>query len=177
MASAERRGNRRLVHARAILAAALMTTLAACSTPTPYRAADGSQTGYSEQRIETDRYRVSFTGNDATSLDTVRNYALYRAAELTVAAGYDHFTVVSRSTESLGSVSSPQIGVGVGGGSGGSGVGIGLSTFLGGPSGSYGVFMDVLMGSGPEPAGDDAYDAREVLKNLGPTLVRPTESG
>ena len=159
------------------LVAALLTVLVACSSsPTPYRPADGGETGYREQQIEDDRWRVSFTGNHATSLDTVRNYVLYRAAELTVAEGFDHFTVVDRTTESRGGGVSPaRVGVGVGGGSGGSGVGIGLSSFLGGPSEQYSVFMDVVMARGAEP-GDDDHDARQVLENLGPTLVRPTAS-
>ena len=154
---------------------ALLLLVACSSAPTPYRSADGRETGYSSQQIEADRFRVTFTGNHATALDTVRNYVLYRAAELTVAEGFDHFTVVDRTTESRASGISPtRVGVGVGGGSGGSGVGIGLSSFLGGPSEQYSVFMDVVMTRGAEPT-DDVHDAHEVLRNLGPTLVRPTQ--
>ena len=40
--------------------------LAACAgKPTPYQAAQGGY-GYSEQRLEDNRYRVSFAGIDAT---------------------------------------------------------------------------------------------------------------
>ena len=159
----------------AAFGALLLGLLAACSTPTPYRASNGDGTGYSDQRIETDRYRVTFTGNDATSFDTVQNYALYRAAELTLAAGFDQFTVVSRSTESrAGGLSPGRIGVGVGSGGGGSGFGIGVSTFTGGGAETYTTFMDVSMADGPVAADDQAaYDARAVLQNLNPTVIRP----
>ena len=42
---------------------------------------------------EENRYRVSFAGNSATSLQTVDDYLLYRAAELTVQTGHDWFQV------------------------------------------------------------------------------------
>ena len=43
--------------------------------------------GFSEQRIEDDRYRITFRGNSSTSRETVENSLLYRAAELTVQTG------------------------------------------------------------------------------------------
>jgi len=167
-----RRGRRQLC------AALLLLGLAACaSAPTPYRAAaDGF--GYSDQQIETNRYRVSFAGNSATGLDAVRDYALYRAAELTLANGDDYFKVVDRNTESRSTgVGGPRVGVGVGSGSSGSNLGIGLSTFLGGGgyAEDYTVSMDILTFQGEKPAGDrDAYDAREVLRRLEPALQRPS---
>lgn len=75
--------------------------LAACATPTPYQAS-GTGTGsygYSEQAIERDRYRITFSGNSITDRETVETYLLYRAAELTRERGYDHFTVVQRATD------------------------------------------------------------------------------
>ncbi len=59
------------------------------SSPAPPRrpsiAAASDGYGYRDQQIESNRYRVSFSGNVATDLDAVRDYALYRAAELTLA--------------------------------------------------------------------------------------------
>jgi hypothetical protein len=81
-------------------AAALL--LSACTTPTPYQPlARGSQVsgGYSEQRIEENRFRVAFAGNSLTSRQRVENYLLYRAAELTLQAGYDGFTMVNRAVD------------------------------------------------------------------------------
>ena len=59
--------------------------LAACATATPYQPLRGSGGGFTEQRLQPDRYRVAFVGNDYTSRQRVENYLLYRAAELTVA--------------------------------------------------------------------------------------------
>ena len=157
---------------------AVLLGLVACSSaPTPYQAATNSF-GYREQQLESNRYRVSFAGNSATAVNAVEDYALYRAAELTVAGGHDYFRVVDRNTESRSSgVGGPQLGVGVGSGGSGSGLGIGLSTFLGGAGGyaeDYMVTLDILTFSGEKPAGEtDAYDAHELLRRLEPSIQRP----
>ena len=83
------------------VAAVLAVGLAGCATPTPYQpnlpgqAATG---GYSEIRVEPDRWRVNFAGNSLTSRETVEGYLLYRSAELTLQQGYDWFTIVDRET-------------------------------------------------------------------------------
>ncbi len=75
--------------------------LAACATPTAYApAADEHGAGYSDQRLATNRYRVSFVGNAATRRDTVENFLLLRAAEVTRDAGYQWFEFDTRNTES-----------------------------------------------------------------------------
>jgi hypothetical protein len=85
-----------------VLAAALAVTtgLAACETPTPYQPAIRGQTsgGFSESRIEADRWRVTFAGNSMTSRETVEAYLLFRAAELTTQQGFDWFSVADRDT-------------------------------------------------------------------------------
>ena len=62
-------------------------------------AAAGYDRGYSEQKIENERYRISFKGNSMTGRETVENYLLFRAAELTLQTGYDTFTIVNRDTD------------------------------------------------------------------------------
>ena len=84
---------------RVLISMAALSMLAACASPTPYQAADGSRRGYTEQQIETNRFRISFDGNSLTDRETVETYLLYRAAELTVEEGYDHFMVVTRATD------------------------------------------------------------------------------
>lgn len=81
------------------IAAALALT--ACTTATPYQplGTRGASGGFAEQRIEANRYRVTFVGNDMTSRERVENYLLFRAAELTVANGFESFTIVRRDTE------------------------------------------------------------------------------
>ena len=79
---------------------AVALTAAACATSTPYQPADQYGRGFSEQQIESDRFRISFSGNTLTPRETVENYLLFRAAELTKQRGYDYFVVLERDVES-----------------------------------------------------------------------------
>ena len=86
---------------RALLTLAGAIALAACATATPYGpAAEGGGYGFSEQRIEGDRYRITFRGNSLTDRETVENSLLYRAAELTLQQGFDYFVMLENDTES-----------------------------------------------------------------------------
>jgi hypothetical protein len=83
-----------------LLAAAAALTVSACATATPYApAAPGHKEGYAEYRVSPDRYRVTFAGNSVTSRDTVEMYLLFRAAEVTLQNGYDWFETTDRSTQ------------------------------------------------------------------------------
>jgi len=76
--------------------------LSACVSPTPYQPnVRGSATsgGYSEIRLEPNRWRVNFAGNSMTSRETVEGYLLFRAAELTLQNGDDWFSIVDRQTD------------------------------------------------------------------------------
>ncbi len=87
---------------RLIIAAAVALALSACATATPYQplAVRGASTGgFSEQALEQNRWSVSFQGNSLTDRRTVETYLLYRSAELSLAQGYDWFTIVDRATE------------------------------------------------------------------------------
>jgi hypothetical protein len=152
----------------------LYLLVAGCaSAPTPYQAAQGGF-GYSEQQIEENRYRVSFAGNSATTRQTVEDYLLYRAAELTVQTGHDWFQVVDRNTAQgySGYGGSPEMGVGVG--SGGN-FGVGLSFPVlggGGGSGGYTATMDVVVREGEKAQEDPtAYDAFSVVSRLQPKIL------
>jgi len=68
-----------------------MAVLAACSHPTPYQPIDGGQYGYRSYLLEKDRARVVFRGNSLTDRQTVENYLLYRAAQVTLENGFDYF--------------------------------------------------------------------------------------
>jgi hypothetical protein len=145
--------------------------LAACATAvgTSYQPADSKGYGYSEQRVEGDRYRVTFRGDGATPAEAVEDFALRRAAELARANGYDWFRLVGRSVdeEEKGGVG---IGAGVGTGSYGrrSGVSVGAGGNLGtiGAKRFYTARIEVLMGKGPVPEGPDYYDAGSVLSSV-----------
>lgn len=73
--------------------------LSACSTFTPYQSASSDGYGFSEQRIEDNRYQVTFRGNSMTERERVENSLLYRAAELTLSNGYDYFIVAESDTD------------------------------------------------------------------------------
>jgi hypothetical protein len=154
---------------------ALLLALGGCAAnPTPYQpATDGY--GFTQQQLEGDRYRVTFAGNSATNLDTVRNYMLYRAAEVTVESGHDYFVVVDQNTQSSttyrGTGSTP-FGFGTGWRDGG-GIGVGFSSFNAYPIDSYTAWADIVVGNGPKPADNlNAYDAKDVLNRLDPAVVR-----
>jgi hypothetical protein len=142
--------------------------------PTPYQPTTNGY-GFSQQQIEGDRYRVTFAGNGETSLDTVRNYMLYRSAEVTLESGHDYFIVVDQNTESTtsyrGTGTSP-FGFGTGY-RGGGGIGVGISSFSAYPDDSFTSWADIVVGKGPKPEGDlNAYTARDVLSRIGPNVVR-----
>lgn len=84
---------------RWIAALAALATLGACATATPYQAVGDGSRGYSNQKIEANRWQITFSGNSLTDRQTVENYLLYRAAELTLQEGFDHFQIVRRDTE------------------------------------------------------------------------------
>lgn len=93
--------------------------LSACATETTYRPATGQgfyRTGYSDTRIESNRFRVTFAGNSVTDRDVVERYLLFRAAQLTLENGYDYFVMADRDTDRQARVySTPGFG-GYGGG-------------------------------------------------------------
>lgn len=81
-----------------LLGFAGLGVLAACAQPTAYAPADGGD-GYREQTIAPNRYRVIVSGNRLTPRETVADYLLYRAAEITRAHGATAFTMVTRDVE------------------------------------------------------------------------------
>lgn len=144
--------------------------LSACATqPTLYQpSASPNAVGYSDYRIEADRFRVVFQGGPGASAQYVSDLALLRAADLALANGYEWFRVTDRFMQGRGD-SGPRIGVGLGGADFGrrSGVGVGLGTSFnlgGGPS--VQVTLEVLMGRGERPRSPDTYDARSLRQNL-----------
>lgn len=181
------------------LAAALVATvgLTACATATPYQPNVRGQAvsgGFSEVRLESDRFRVNFAGNSLTSRETVERYLLYRAAELTVDQGADWFSLVERQTDRKARTyvdPDPHAGFGP----------YGYwrpywryygprwgwrawDPWYGDPFWAdrvdvrtverFEATAEIVLGHGPKPPNDPrAFDAREVLANLGPTIVRP----
>jgi hypothetical protein len=160
---------------RAFVAAACALSLTACASLAPYgpQRGPGGQ-GFSEQRIESDRYRVTYNG--VGSPGPVADLALLRAAELTLEQGYDWFEVTQRyidgRPDSAGSVR-PSVSVGFGSSSGryggyrysGSSTGVGVGLNFSGPSPTSTV-LEVRLGRGPQPDRGEVYSAAEVRANL-----------
>lgn len=174
--------------------------LAACATPTPYQPNIRGQStsgGYSEMRLEENRFRVNFAGNSLTSRETVEGYLLFRAAELTVQNGYDWFSILDRQTDrDARTYVEPDPFYNPWYGPSYSywrpswryyGRGYGWRTwdpFFGGPFWANRVDVrtverfeasaEVVMGRGPKPADDvRAFDARAVMDNLRPRIQYP----
>jgi opacity protein-like surface antigen len=156
---------------RILIACVTALSLAACATPpTVYQpAATAQDIGWRATKIEADRYRVSFRANPDLKRDQVEDKALRRAAEITLADGYQWFRVVSRNTEQVGGRDRGGTSVGVGGSTGsyGSGVGVGIGFDLSPDSRRYETVLEILLGRGAKPDGADAYDAQSVLTRTG----------
>ena len=191
-----------MIRRTAAIAASLALTalVSACATATPYQPNIPGQAvsgGFSEQRLESNRFRVTFAGNSLTSRDTVEAYLLYRAAELTVQQGFDWFTIVERDVErdrrtyvERDPFYRPWYGPSYGywrpywryyGG------GFGWRTwdpYWGDPFWAdrldvrtvekFEATAEIVMRKGPKPADDArAFDARGVMENIGPRVMRP----
>lgn len=172
------------------LCAVAAVGLSACGGATPYQPAaepgrnSPSGYGYSEQRLEQDRFVVMFSGNSMTSRQTVENYLLYRAAEVTVGTGHDWFLALQRGTDRrTRTVVDRAYGVGpypywapywrYGGGRYGW---RSWDPYIGDPFWDSGVDVrtidryeasaEIVMGKGPRPEDPRAFMARDVLASL-----------
>jgi hypothetical protein len=179
--------------AAAPIAAAML--LAACTTPTPYQPytrGTNAPGGYSEQRIENERWVVRFSGNSLTSRERVETYLLYRAAELTLQNGFDSFQMVRRDVDQnvRTHVYSDPWGPGPWGYWGPSwrywhggrwgywdpwwpgpfwgGVDVHTVT-------RYEAIAEIMMRRGTRPGDPSAFDARQVVANLRPQIEYPAQ--
>ena len=145
--------------------------LTACASLAPYGQQRGSGgQGYSEQRIESNRYRVTYNGVGAAG--RVADWALVRAADLTTEQGYDWFEVTQSWTDGRpGGAGGVRPSVSIGGGSsryGGysaSGVGVGVGLNFTGPEPTS-TTLEIVMGRGAKPNSPNAYDARSVQGSI-----------
>lgn len=158
-----------------LIAVCSAAALAACATATPYQPMKDGR-GYAEQRLETNRFKVTFAGNALTPKQKVENYLLYRAAEVTLANGYDYFVLVQQGTDSetrysqtfsgftnFGFYSWTPRAVGLG-------AGVGTAV----PSTEYEAEANILMYKGKKPDNETrAFDARDLKQNLENGIERP----
>ena len=170
---------------RALLITMSVLFIAACASnkslyvPAP----DEGDVGYRESRLSEARYRVVFKGESGTSLEKVQDYALLRAAELTVAQNYDWFEVAERTTTPLNDKSNAaraavQVSAGT---TQQTSCGLLGCTTTSSPSTpgfprselefsereqSYITSIEVLMGEGTHDRSADIYDARDVITSV-----------
>lgn len=173
--------------------------LAACMSPTYYAPASDGE-GYTDQQIADGRYRISFAGNSITSRNVVDNYMLYRAAEITLASGNDYFVLLDHDVERDVTYRSY---VDVPPGPYFDGPYFygpyfwpdplwhrhgffygydpyydpyydGFAEVTSQPIEKYRAYATIAVHSGERPKDDaNAYDARDVVKRLGGTVLRP----
>lgn len=94
------------MNASNIIAVSLVGMLmTACATS--YQSASFTG-GFNDTQLAPDVFRVSFSGNAYTSSDRVQDFALLRAAELTLANNFKYFAVMDSSNQSrTGTFASP----------------------------------------------------------------------
>jgi hypothetical protein len=158
---------------RTLVFVAAAFALSACaSTPPSYApAASAAAAGYSETQIESNRYFVTYRAPSSADAALIQDYALLRAADLTLQNGREWFWVDRRSLDGQGQSRGPSIGIGVGGGSYGGRGGVGGSVGLSVPLGNRGeraraATLEIRFGEGPKPDEPNAYDARSISTNL-----------
>ena len=156
---------------RYLLITVLATALAACATATPYQRLRNGY-GYTDQQLESNRYRVTFVGNSETPRSAVENYLLYRAAQITVNHGYDYFVIDHQNTERSTHYVNTYQGVG------------GyyaynpffydpFFTTMGTsyPVNHYHAYATIVLYHGKKPSGNiHAYDAHQIIEHLGPEV-------
>ncbi|MGB5247370.1 MAG: hypothetical protein WBM54_10815 [Woeseia sp.] len=157
--------------------------MAACASSPQYVAADDSDDfGHYSTKLADNRYRVVYNGNDRINLNKTKDYALLRAAELTLQEGYSWFEVVDRATTTKETGSrEPHSGVGVErsyeverncGLLGCServrpSTTVGMHVETGSPESAHSYALEVLMGNGEIPEkGGNFYDASSVAKSI-----------
>lgn len=162
--------------ARSVAVLLVTLLLGACAAPQPSLYAPlAGRDGYADEELGKGLYRIKFQGNSVTSKERAEDYALYRAAELTLELGAFRFIVHDRLTEQFTKVTRetydpyPY----------GYGPrwyrrpGYGLHNFQYETT-TYQAELTVepFTGIAPRNAGK-VYEADEVIRRLGPRIERP----
>ena len=164
-----------------VLTAVAALSLAACAStgPSAYGPSYGAGAGFENTKIQSDRFRVSYTGNSANE---AKDYALLRAAEITLAEGYTHFKILHGDLRDNGAGGSPvssSLGVGIGNGgyrrgtrtNVGVGLGVGdLGRALKSKKVTNTIEIALKNGGG---SGADTYDAKSITQSIRPSSFTP----
>jgi hypothetical protein len=138
---------------RSLILVLLALTVAACATPYQEMKRDG---GVLAVRISEDVVQIRAQGNGYTDADVIQRFALRKAAETTLAYGYDLFQVGEKEDRTKRDKASYRYG--------GSGLWASLAFDMDRPGQS--LMIKMLKGPKPDPLPRNMYDAREVTKYL-----------
>jgi hypothetical protein len=142
----------------ALTAVALGASLQLAACATPYQPM-GLRGGVKSVQITSDVAQVTARGSSLTDPDAVQRYALRKAAETTIAAGYDCFEVVStadrsRTTQGVAAYSAPGL-------HGFPTMGVSMPFVRPGET-----FLIRMSRGRPAPDAGMVFDARDVLDHL-----------
>jgi len=159
--------------------------LVACASQPAYRAAENGGYGYSHRELSQDQYRVQFRGR-GDDAGRAMDYAMLRASELTLEKGYDWFDVASRDTLVNNQQSEPSVSVSASSARYATVQDCGLLTCttyqrpvpqygagvttMGDSRSTVEVIMEIRMGNGEPPSGQNTYDAQELYSRLKPEV-------
>ena len=156
---------------RSVLAIGIVFSLVSCAATPLYRAAPNENAaGYREVLIEPGRYRVVFTGGRGTPASEVQDFALLRAADLTLSKGFSWFRVVSRATVEQDSGRGDRVVVdrdpfcGVYGCRSSIYRGILLAETI--DNDRISATLEILLGKGTKPDDPNVYDAKAVADTI-----------
>lgn len=155
--------------------------LVGCAAPQPTLYQESSAKndfGYTETKLTDTQYRIEFSGNRFTEESQINDYAMLRAAELTIQKGYDWFTILASKTDQE-SKTRPQMAI-----SSASGNKVvrkcgllGCSSYATADYSGFGIethevkgkistSLQIAMGSGEALNPDSAFNAKELANNI-----------
>lgn len=168
-----------LLRTSLILVISLLMT--ACASEPDYRAAENGGYGYTETKITDTDYQVEFKARGSDK-GAAMNYALLRAAEVTLENGYDWFAITHRETQiDKETIRDPNFDSFAHGdmvtycnmircetryyprSAFSAGIHVGGRT-----DSDIQVTLDIKLGEGEQPENQNSYDASEVVANLKP---------
>ena len=158
---------------RKFIAVISLIALASCASTVAYQPATSPNgAGYSQTQIEDNRFIVTYRAPSGANPRLIEDYALLRAAELTLEQGQSWFIVDRRRTDLDNPESGrPRVGVSVGSGSWGRsssvGVGVGVNFPLGeNEPKAHEATLEIRTGSGEKPEQANVYEALPVSLSL-----------
>jgi hypothetical protein len=168
---------------RSALVLCIAQFIAGCTTfkPTLYQPSINGGYGYSNQRIDPGEYRITVSGNAATSPKTLWNQLLFRAAEITLNSGHAYFVVAPNAVGELVNIKPaflmPQFGLGPGAGFG---VRTPLVQYEGYPVGvepsrQLVATATIMVSDRKQRGTDGTFDAKAVENRLKPKIFYPNQ--